>query len=97
MDITADGLEVVVADRFADQRGVGSAAVFVVLTEGEEAEMRRNEGIVFAFGVACVARPWILTRRFDYRGTDRIHLDVAVAGEQIAFAVYQAGLESTLP
>lgn len=58
--------------------------------------MRCHQGIACQQKVGVHAGPAVVLRTLDHRGPYRVEFDMAIDGEQVAFAVDQAGLESTL-
>lgn len=59
--------------------------------------VRADQWIDFALSIGTIARPSILGRMFDHTGPDGIELDIALARQQIALLLRQAGSESALP
>src|SRR5574343_998348 len=59
--------------------------------------MRPYQAILLALSVNAITRPTILGRMRHHTGPNRIHLDIALASQQITLLLDQAGAESSLP
>ena len=82
---------------FLKQRPLGCQATLDVTAQSQVNLMRRDPAYPFTLSVHPVACPAILGGVMDNSGPDRVHLDVAVASEDIAGFLNQAGAEAAFP
>ena len=59
--------------------------------------MRDDKAVRLSFGIAAVARPWIVARMGRQSGSHRVELDIAIAGEDIVRARRHGRPEASLP
>ena len=97
LDVGADFRELLIADRFVEERAVGDAALGDVWPQGQVDGMGMDERVVPASRIGVVARPGMLRRRCHHRCPYGIELDIAIAAKQVGFRVDEAGLVAALP
>jgi hypothetical protein len=79
-----NGCKIALRDLIGEEVQVASAARFLALGEGAINRVRNDHRIADAQSVATVARPRIIARGLYHVRANRVQLDVALAGEQIA-------------
>jgi hypothetical protein len=89
-----NGCNIALRDLIGEEAQVASAARLLALGEGAINRVRNDHRIADAQSVATVARPRIIARGLVHVRANRVQLDVALAGEQIAVRLDDRGAKA---
>jgi hypothetical protein len=89
-----NGCKIALRDLIGEAAQVASAARLLALGEGAINRVRNDHRIADAQSVATVARPRIIARGLYHVRANRVQLDVALAGEQIAVRLDDRGAKA---
>lgn len=95
--VDAQALQVIGSDAGVEPLSVGIGAFVWRASHREVERVGRDERIACAGQVRVHAGPSVVLRRLDHGGTHGVEFDIAHDGQQVAFALHQAGLEAPLP
>lgn len=93
----ADVLKVRLVDICLEQGSVSLLAACIRPPEAFVQGVRSDESILPALGVRPVAAPAVLAGCGSHVGAHRVQFDVAHAGQQVFFVLYQRGLVAPFP
>ena len=80
-----------------EQRAIGDPASAWLSPERQHLRMRCEQRRGRPARMRRVARPWVIQRIGDHAGVDRVAFDGAMAGEDIALVLRDAGAEAPVP